>query len=253
MRADWHLLAAELAIWHAEHLSLPIWWRDDDVIAPTAALDKLLSTSERLNLPVHLAAVPKHISPALADRCLDDPSVVMMVHGWSHENTLPYEKKKSEFGRLTDETAEVLKRALYVMQDHFGKKLVNTFVPPWNRISSEVIEVLPGAGYTALSTYAPRSRREIVKGLVQINTHIDPIHWRGERGLLDPDIQINALVAHLQDRRAGHADRTEPLGLLTHHLVHNPEIWQFADHLLQRLLDGGATPVNLLDHKGRLP
>ena len=37
--------SAELAQWRSEELTLPIWWRDDDAIAPTPALERLLGRS----------------------------------------------------------------------------------------------------------------------------------------------------------------------------------------------------------------
>ena len=42
----------------------------------------------------------------------------------------------------------------------------------------------------------------------------------------------------LRDRREGRADITEPFGVLTHHLVHDQDIWTFTQELLNRLLDG---------------
>lgn len=75
-------------------------------------------------------------------------------------------------------------------------------------------------------------------GLSQINTHLDPIDWRGSRGLADPDMLISQTVALLRDRREGRADADEPFGVLTHHLVHDQRIWDFTEHLLSQLLDG---------------
>ena len=91
------------------------------------------------------------------------------------------------------------------------------------------------------------------EGLVQINTHIDPIDWRGGGGLAPEEMVISHIVRLLQDRRMGHADATEPLGVLTHHLVHDAAIWAFSEQLINRLLDGGATPLNLLSLKESLP
>lgn len=108
-------------------------------------------------------------------------------------------------------------------------------------------------GFRALSTYTPRTTRDAAPGLVQINTHVDPIHWRGGGGLADPDAQIATLVQQLQDRRAGRTDATEPLGVLTHHLVHDAAIWEFTHACVSTLLMGGATPINLLSLKGPLP
>ena len=84
-----------------------------------------------------------------------------------------------------------------------------------------------------------------VQGLPQINTHIDPIFWRGHRGLVDPDEIIANLVTTLRDRREGRTDVTEPLGLLTHHLVHTEAVWDFSRDVMQVMLEGGARPADL--------
>ena len=57
---------AELARWRAEGLSLPIWWRDDDAIAPTPALERLLALAEQFEAPLHLAVIPE---PATRRTC----------------------------------------------------------------------------------------------------------------------------------------------------------------------------------------
>ncbi|THF85384.1 MAG: polysaccharide deacetylase, partial [Sulfitobacter sp. SK025] len=40
---------------------------------------------------------------------------------------------------------------------------------------------------------------------------------------------------------------TEPLGFLTHHLVHNEDIWNFTRACLKTFLDAGALPAHLHD------
>jgi hypothetical protein len=47
MTTDWTPLRKELAIWRAEGLTLPLWWRDDDAVTATAALDRLVALSYR--------------------------------------------------------------------------------------------------------------------------------------------------------------------------------------------------------------
>jgi hypothetical protein len=139
------------------------------------------------------------------------------------------------------------------MEALLGARLVKMFVPPWNRISPALIPELVALGYTALSTYTPRKQRATAPGLVQINTHIDPIFWRGGGGLVAADELISGITETLKDRRAGRTDATEPLGFLTHHLVHDVDIWDFTERCLGTLLEGGATPVNLLELCDDLP
>ncbi len=115
------------------------------------------------------------------------------------------------------------------------------FVPPWNRINSDVTEGLAAQGYQVLSTYRPRSSPSVA-GLKIVNTHVDPIWWSGTRDLVDPDQLIAGIAAQLSDRAEGHVDHIEPFGLLTHHLVHSPAIWSFTEAFWNEMQSGGAIP-----------
>jgi len=245
MTVDWANLDAELAIWRTEGLHLPIWWRDDDAIAPTAALDRLAALAEDLSLPVHIAVIPKHADPALAAYSKDRPLIRPLVHGWQHISHAPDGAKKAEFGHPRPDAAHELAQALNRMQQLFGDDLLPIFVPPWNRLDDGLLPVLADAGYVGVSAYLPRDNRIAAPGLVQINTHIDPIFWRGTRSLVPPDTLIADITKLLQDRRKGLTDPQEPLGFLTHHLVHDEDIWGFTHACLARLLDGGAVPSQM--------
>jgi hypothetical protein len=71
--------------------------------------------------------------------------------------------------------------------------------------------------------------------LLQVNTHIDPIDWHGTRSLADPVLLIESLAAAIKRRVAGEADRDEPIGFLTHHLMHDEAIWSFCEELMMQL------------------
>ncbi|MFK7751133.1 MAG: polysaccharide deacetylase family protein [Sedimentitalea sp.] len=231
-------LEAELDRWGDADLTLPIWWRDDDAIAPTPALDRLDEMARETGLDVHLAIIPAPATPDLGTYLSDKPHFHPVVHGWAHDNHAPQGQKNAEFGahRPVQALCSDAARGLESLENTLKRAPVAMFVPPWNRISPDLVAALAGLGYGAVSTYGPRTKA--APGLMQVNTHIDPIYWRGGRGLLDPALQINALVTHLAERRAGRADAGEPLGLLTHHLVHDDAIWSFVYHLIQTLMRG---------------
>jgi hypothetical protein len=242
MTPDWSPLNTELVLWREQDLTLPLWWRDDDAIEPTTALEQLCAMSEELGVPVHLAVIPAHASKALATRLAASPGMIPVVHGWAHQNHAPASEKKAEFRahRPIDATTRDAKDGLDHLRTLFGPSLTPMFVPPWNRIDREVVRELPALGYRVLSTATPRKAALAAPGLWQINTHLDPIDWRGTRGLVSQEYLISQLVQHLQDRRTGMADNSEPYGLLTHHLVHDEDIWKFTREVLTRLLDGPA-------------
>lgn len=236
---SWDALRDELALWRREGLVLPFWWRDDDAVAETEALVRLGALADRLDMSVHLAVIP---SPAVA---FGGAHFRMMVHGWSHTNHAPASEKKAEFrahrplaARLSEARAGLAR-----IEALFGTDACAVFVPPWNRVDEDMEHGLAEIGYRGLSAFGPRAGRA-VDGLVRVNTHLDPIDWRGTRSLVAADRLVAQVVRDLGDRRAGRVDASEPYGVLTHHLVHDEAIWDFAARLLAILLDGGARPLD---------
>lgn len=252
MKIDWSPLQTELSCWRSEKRALPLWWRDDDAIEPTPALTRLLKIGEDLGLPVHVAVIPKAAKPALAQLARETQTMIPLVHGWAHQNNAPVGAKKAEFGQPHSQARSETEAALIKMKHLFGADVLAMFVPPWNRIDTGVMEGLSAQGYVGVSTFTPRKSRQVA-GVVQINTHIDPINWHGGQGLHAPEHIIEQIVTLLQDRRAGRTDAAEPLGFLSHHLVHNEDIWDFTKNCLSVLLEGGATPINLSTRKSELP
>ncbi|WP_300018269.1 polysaccharide deacetylase family protein [uncultured Roseobacter sp.] len=245
MQVDWSPLRAELALWRAENRVLPIWWRDDDAVDTTPALDELSQLATDLDMPAHLAIIPAFAQQALADCVTQQPLLVATVHGWAHENRAPEGQKKAEFGQVHADTSKQLTHGLSRLRALFGERLVPALVAPWNRLHPDVLPLLVQSAYKAVSTFTPRVKQYPVPGLLQVNTHIDPINWRGTRDLVSPDNIIAQTVQHLEARRQGAEDATEPLGYLTHHLVHTPDIWSFSRAFLSELLAGGAVSTPL--------
>jgi hypothetical protein len=150
-------------------------------------------------------------------------------------NGAPPEAKKGEFthGPL-DQLIERAGRALELAAP-LGARVLPVFVPPWNRIAPELVPYLPRLGYRGLSTFSDRGEREAAPGLVQVNTHVDPIAWRAGGGALDEATVFYQFARAIEARLAGTADPDEPIGLLTHHLVHDEAVWRVVESLLDRL------------------
>jgi predicted glycosyltransferase len=205
-----------------------LWWRDDDAAADTPRLRRLLALSREHDAPVALSAVPELAEPSLAALLDEGHGTLVLVHGFRHVNHAPAGEKSSEFGphrplaRLSEEAAAGLR----VLGDRFGSRLLRVFVPPWNRVASDLVPRLPELGYRGISTFGPRRAPQAGPGLTQFNAHIDPIDWHGTRSLLDPA----AVMAQVERSMR----LTEPVGLLTHHLVHDEAVWRFVTEFLER-------------------
>lgn len=242
MKQQLQPVIAELQHWRDQGLTLPLWWRDDDAIAPTAALDRLLALAEGLDAPLHLAVIPRPAEAALADRLQESANVYAMPHGWQHQNHAPPEEKKAEFGahRPTHVMLDEIARGWRRIEHMFGQRALPVFVPPWNRVSPTVVDGLARCGFAAVSGFLPRQTKYPSPNLLQVNTHLDPIAWRSGGGLKDPAALAAGIVAQLIDRREGRTDNSEPFGLLTHHLVHDDDIWSFVGTLVETLLASGV-------------
>lgn len=245
MVIDWTPLTVELALWRRAGLELPVWWRDDDAVAATPALERLGLLAKEVGMPVHLAVIPHPVESSLSNALADDATLIPVIHGWRHVSHAPTGQKNAEFGHPRTDAEDELRHAIACLKEQFGSRLLPLFVPPWNRIEPSLLPVLTDAGYAGVSTYGPRKATFAAPDLVQVNTHIDPIFWRGDRGLVPPEKLLFDLVTTLTDRREGRTDPTEPLGLLTHHLVHTDDVWDFSRDIMRVLLDGGAIPADL--------
>jgi predicted glycosyltransferase len=214
--------------------TLPVWWRDDDVVAPSAALDRLLALSQRFAAPVALAAIPLLATPALGERLAGELRVDVIVHGLAHRNHAPPGHSSSELGigqPLLDRMA-ALYGAHARLRRLLGAKVVPMLAPPWNRIGGDLTERLGEVGFLGLSTFKRRRAREAAPGVLQVNTHVDPVFWRGHGGLRDEAAMLDDLAALARETVAHPPREREPIGLLTHHLEHDPWVWRFIEELL---------------------
>jgi len=245
MKPELDPVKEELRAWRDHGIVLPLWWRDDDATEPTPALDRLIRLAADLGSPLHLAVVPEPAGADLADKLAATPGIFVLPHGWRHSNHAPPGEKKAEFGehRPLPAMRGEIGRGWERLQHLFGARALPVFTPPWNRIAPALAATLPGLGLNALSTYMPRGRRHAAPGLLEVNTHVDPIDWQ-QRRLLDPAAIAVGTAALLKARREGFDRNDEPFGLLTHHLVHDEPIWSFSAALMETLLEGGATFVS---------
>lgn len=219
-----HILRAELDRWAAAGLLATFWWRDDDAVTTGPALDRLLAAAGAV--PLALAVVPMRAEMALASAlAVAGAQIAVLQHGHAHTNHAEPGAKKAEF---TDErdgdlmTAEVW-AGYDRLAEMFGSRFQPVFVPPWNRCPIALVDRLGEIGHRVISSYGSRPARYAAAGLLRVNTHADPIDWRGTRRFLGLGHLAEALAGHLAARRQGAADAAEPTGLLTHHLVHEPE------------------------------
>lgn len=231
--AAWQALAEECARWHGEGRAVEFWWRDDDATRPTPPLRRLLALADATQVPVALAVVPETADATFLAGL--SPRVCVLQHGVDHRNRAVEGEKKTEFPG-TEPIAEALARltrARSRLGALAGERSLDVLVPPWNRLSGQLVAHLTTAGFRGLSRYGARSTVDAAAGLRQTNTHVDVIAWNAGRGFVGEDTALGLAVTHLARRRLRAADPHEATGWLTHHACHDEAVWGFLERLFE--------------------
>ncbi|MBS0560749.1 MAG: polysaccharide deacetylase [Proteobacteria bacterium] len=233
-------LARELARWRAAPARF--WWRDDDAVAPSAALDRLLALRERLRIPLALAVIPAEADPALAARIAPEEAVRVLVHGWTHRNHAQPGAPPSEYPASRDAASvqAELAGAAARLGTLFGSRALKVLVPPFNALAPALAPAAAAAGLRVVSV--DRDFADIP--MPAHNIHADVIDW--DRHTAVPEAEaVRPLLAALRLRRYGLVPRSEPVGVMTHHLAHDEAVWSLAERLLDLLArhEGAAFPA----------
>ena len=207
-----------------------LWLRDDDAVAVTPALERLLALILQWDVPAVLAVIPVPARPELAVRLGELGPVRVALHGFAHRNHAGPEEKKQELGphrpaaTVLDEIDNGFDRLKGMFPDH----TVPMLVPPWNRIAADLLPHLPQLGLRCLSAFSNQFPHEPVPGLVQVDCQLDIIDWSQRRS--HPHDMLSGRLAALVRQRKG---TTAPIGILTHHLDHDEAAWAFLAGLLR--------------------
>ena len=229
----WSELDAALDAVAGRGETVRFWWRDDDAGEGSPALDRLLEMAERQGMPLALAVVPAWLQPEAQGQIAASSAVTVLQHGYAHKNHAKKGAKSIELGgRTAERIVKDLRKGFTTLQDAFGAGFLPVLVPPWNRIDKALHPHLKGSGFTGLSVFGERAGPEVVQGVSLVNTHVDPIDWRGTRGFLGDDAMLERLIDQL--------DLDEPIGILSHHLVMDEPCWTFLERLLAALMNHPA-------------
>ncbi len=246
----WPDLERELDAWTVAGRTATLWWRDDDAAGATPALERLLALADELDVTPALAVIPARADRSLRRLLAQSRRVVVLQHGYAHENHAPPGAKKAEFGPhrprpvMRRELAAGRVRLDRLLGGPGGAPMLPVLVAPWNRIDPALLPELAAVGLRGLSGFAGR-RDATAEGLVRADTHIDIVDWHARRADGPPPFvgapaALAGLVERLAARRRGRADPDRPTGLLTHHLVLDEAGWAFAAELVRRSAGHGG-------------
>jgi hypothetical protein len=125
-----------------------------------------------------------------------------------------------------DEVAIALRRGWSLIQGL--PRAWQVFTPPWNDIHPELVAALRATGYVGLSA----NGELVVEGSPpRLDVHLDLLRWRGGARFRGRGRFLRALAGEMRRRRL--ARRWDaPIGVLTHHLDHDPAAWAFLGEFL---------------------
>lgn len=245
-RGDWSSLTDELDLWKAAGALASFWWRDDDAVSVTPALDRLIALQRDNGVPLALAVIPARAESALAERLSGHPDIAALQHGYAHENHAGLSAKKSEFpvDRPLAQRHSDLEAGRERLKGLFGPQLLPVLVPPWNRAGDDLLPHLPGLGFQAISGFKSYTQRQAANGLIRLNTQVDPIDWHGGNLAAGAARALEAACDALRAMRLGTLP-LQPLGLLTHHLRHDETVWEFTGGFLTATRHPAARWINV--------
>src|SRR5262245_8756453 len=93
----WDPLRREFDAWDAASARARLWLRDDDAIAVTPALSRLIDLTQAYRVPLLLAVIPARAEPQLAEFLAGRWHVNVGVHGFAHANHAAPGAKAQEF------------------------------------------------------------------------------------------------------------------------------------------------------------
>ena len=222
----WERVKDELDLWQKQRRRALFWWRDDDAVDVTAQLKRLVALARAHDVKVGLSVIPVAATPALKRYVGQHAELDVLVHGFAHVNHARANESKREFGgnrRLSDMERE-LGEGLALIRSGFGDRSIPVLVPPWNRITPRLVTQLPRLGFTGISTWKPRPVPQRMPALRQVNAHLDVIDWRNGKVPKSERLVASLLLRKLRWRRNHPTRASEPLGILTHHLLWSPEV-----------------------------
>ena len=228
---EWEALECELDLWAKRGRHAAFWWRDDDDRVASPALDRLLDLAARFEMPLALAVIPVGAEPSLPARLAREARVRVFQHGWDHVNRaasgLPAELGPT---RDPDEVAKQLLDGRQRLHNLFAARFLPVLVPPFNQLSGHLYGAVERVGYRFISSQGDFG----CFPLASRNTHLDVIDWQ-RNAVADPSAVVRSALAALKLRRLGIVSPGLPVGMVTHHLVHDTAVWHLVEELLRRV------------------
>jgi hypothetical protein len=232
----WDGLAEELSAWQASGRVATFWWRDDDAVAASPALTRLIALSAATGVPVGIAAIPKLSELSLPRALAGQSEVWLLQHGFAH---IDHAKGRGEGAwelgahrPLATVQAE-LETGREIMRDLFAAQFLPVIAAPWNHIDPRLMPGLAARGFLGVSAYGERPLFPPLARFVEANIHFDPSRWKAGACFRGEAAALEMIVGHLRRRRSGEAEPDEPTGIVSHHAALDEASWRFLADLFR--------------------
>jgi len=205
--------------------TIRVFFRADDIGRVDPQFNRLMRLFKKHQAPLCLAVVPEWLDHARWREMLpytpDDPLWCWHQHGRRHTNYEPT-GKKSEFGvsRSKEQIRSDLQQGRDRLQNIFGRLFVPVFTPPWNRCSTETLEILCELDFKAISRFRGAQPRSPLPDLA-INVDL---HTRREKNARQG---WDRLLSEFKE-----AAQSGCMGIMIHHQRMNDAAFDFLDLLL---------------------
>ncbi|THD71170.1 polysaccharide deacetylase [Phenylobacterium sp.] len=227
------LLWLELRRWRAAGRTARLWWRDDDASGLATTLDRLLldrlvQLATTTRTPLTLAVVPVGEMSGLAARLQGAELVSVSQHGVDHQNR----REGAAAGEFPHDCSQRdVEEALAAGWSRLEKVpgALKVFVPPWNDVHPRLERALGAGGYAGWSAGGLLSASGTCP---RLDIHLDMMRWRGGSRFRGRGRLLAALTTELRRRRRAGLWEA-PIGLLSHHLVHDTAAWTFLGDFLR--------------------
>ena len=230
-------LDEELARWRDAGREPTLWWRDDDAVDATPALDRLLDAAAHATaVPLALAVVPaqRDAGAGRAPRASTGrrrAAARLRPHQpcarrREEDGARPAPAGDGRAGRARHRLDGAGAAVRPARAAGAGAALEPHRARRWCRPCRR-------SAFAACRPSASAARADPVSGLLQVNTHVDLIDWQGAPLRRRRGGARRAVRAGARARRA--PDTDEPVGILSHHLAMDEAAWDFLRSLLGRV------------------
>jgi peptidoglycan/xylan/chitin deacetylase (PgdA/CDA1 family) len=212
----------------------PVFFRADDIGAPSKAFEALSRLFRSHGTPLAMAVIPAYLSEARQEKLfkaapMDEELWGWHQHGWRHINRQK-NGERSEFGseRSPERQREDIIQGMVKMERVFGKNFVRVFAPPWNHLSASTLKILQQLdfkGFSATDPFQPAARCRY--GMQYLPVRLDLHNRQGKDATAD--------FAMLMDQLSGLSKAKGPTGIMISHQRMTSFAFQFLDRMLYNL------------------